>query len=552
MAQRIRFTTLLFILFLYAVQAFAQTSSLMEVYQVFQAKCISCHSGAQPSAGLDLKGTAATDALRALQVAQNITNKTPQNPAAKNRGEKLAYPGRPDLSFLFKKVNGNLEETIHLIAADSQAMPPYGNLPLSNTEKEIIRQWILYGAKTSGTQFDPAVLADYHLNGGVQSFPSGAPAAPSAAEGFQFKFGPFYLPPSGEAEHFQKYELKLPEEVEVNRITIQIGSYSHHLILYNFETDAAAAAVPHGFRDSPYHSGVGLVAAFQYSDDLIRPAGTAFRWKDNLILDLNFHYINYSGLLPLQAEGFINVYTQPVGTSKQQMYSTLVANPNIPIPNNGQLVTHTQSIVTPAANIFLWGVMGHTHKYGKAYKVYKRLPGNQKGELLYDGACPLGKPGCPSPWYDYQHTPMRYFEAFEPITLNLQNGIIHEASWVNDGPAAVNFGPTSQDEMMVMIMLYVVDTNGLSTALEIPESERQTNLIYPNPASDHFTLELPDWNGVAQFTLYTITGQQVWQKTITSDRTEMVIPAPIHRGLYYWRLHTADSKPMAEGRIMVE
>ncbi|MCB0683650.1 MAG: hypothetical protein KDC32_22530, partial [Saprospiraceae bacterium] len=59
-----------------------------------------------------------------------------------------------------------------------------------------------------------------------------------------------------------------------------------------------------------------------------------------------------------------------------------------------------------SGEVFLWGLMGHTHKYGKGYKVYRRT-GGQQGELLYDASCPQGIPGCVSPYFDYQHIPMR-------------------------------------------------------------------------------------------------------------------------------------------------
>jgi hypothetical protein len=124
--------------------------------------------------------------------------------------------------------------------------------------------------------------------------------------------------------------------------------------------------------------------------------------------------------------------------------------------------------------------MGHTHKYGQGYKVWKRLPNGQKGELIYDASCPMAIPGCPTPWYDYQHIPIRYWLPLLPIKWS--NGIIHEAKWVNDGPSPVNFGPTSDDEMMVLIAFYTQKPILLDTK-EAPEANSTALRFWPNPST---------------------------------------------------------------------
>ena len=106
--------------------------------------------------------------------------------------------------------------------------------------------------------------------------------------------------------------------------------------------------------------------------------------------------------------------------------------------------------------------MGHTHQYGVGYKAYERSAlTKKKADMIYDASCPNGIPGCASPYFDYQHIPMRYFEPLEPLTMNIFNGLVHEASWINDGPQGVGFGVTSDDEMMVMVIMYTEDSTGV-------------------------------------------------------------------------------------------
>ncbi len=533
---------LLFVAFSFHLTA---QTSVVEVYKIFQAKCISCHDNASPEAGLDLEGTGVTEQQRAVNVAGKLVNINPTNTYAAGKGLKRIYPGRPDRSFLFRKINSGFEPTVAALHQDEgSAMPNYPGTPLTEIEKEILRQWILYGAKTSGTQFNKAVVESFYNNGGEKSFPDGPPPAPAPGEGFQIKMGPFYLAPSGEVEYFQKYELTLPEDVEVHRLDLRMSGYSHHLIVYNF-TGNGAAVIPHGLRLDANHNDINLVAAVQGETDLKLPETTAFRWGKNIVLDLNSHYINYSAAMPYQCEAYVNVYTQASGTAQQEMFAELLVNPFIPIPNNGNTITHTKpEFQFGADTAYIWGLMGHTHKYGRSYKAWKRLPNGQKGEMIYDASCPIGIPGCPSQYFDYRHIPIRYWEPLLPIKWS--DGIIHEASWVNDGPTSVNFGPTSDDEMMVLIAFYTLQPVTVSTGEPTGDLAERQIIVSPNPASGSATFFLPNVSEVRQFRLFDLTGRAVLTQNNIAGNTFDIELGSLAPGIY---LFNADGRT---GKLMVE
>lgn len=524
----------------------AQTlPSVQEVYKVFQGKCTaSCHRNTNPEGGLDLLGSGTTELARAINVAQKLVNVNPTNAYAKASGLKRIYPGRADRSFLFKKINSGFEPTIAALHADEgAAMPNYPSAALTSLEKEIIRQWILYGAKTSGVQFDKALVTDFYVNGGEQSFPSGPPPAPAAGEGFQIKMGPFYLKPGGEVEYYQKHELTLPANVEVNELDFKIAASSHHFIAYNF-TGNGAAVIPHGLRLNANHNEINLVAAVQEATHLKLPPTTAFKWDKNFVLDLNSHYINYNSLRPYQCEAYMNVYTQPLGTAKQEMFATLLVNPSIPIPNNGNTITHTNpEFQLGAGNLYIWGLMGHTHKYGVGYKVWKRLPNGQKGELIYDASCPFGEPGCSAPWYDYQHIPLRYWNPLLPVKWS--DGIIHEAKWVNDGPAAVNFGPTSDDEMMVLIAFYTQQPLTVGTHDPLDADAEPVKLV-PNPAHGSVQVTVPGGEVLRSFRLFDLAGREVRSLHNIPSGTFDLDLGGLLPGIYFFQ---ADGR---RGKLVVE
>mgnify|MGYP002624276668 CR=1 FL=1 len=525
-------------------------STMIRVYEIFQQKCASCHSNANPQSGLDLEESGSTTQIRALKVRTNILNVTPANAHAEAKGYKYVVPGRSDKSFLFRKINLDLEPTISLHANEEGNMPPVDNPQLTDVEKEMIRQWILFGAPSSGQVIDEDLLIDYYSGNGQESFPDGPPTAPAEEDGFQIKMGPFFLEPGGEKEYFTKYKLEMPEDQDIDRIEIFMSDYSHHFIIYDFN-QGGDATIPNGFRLDPDHNDIGLVTAVQEPTDLKLPQGTAFIWDKDLVLDLNSHYINYSAFNPYMAENYVNIYTKPAGTAAQEMHTELLVNGDIPIPNNGNEVTHTQQVFTNIGEVFIWGIMGHTHKYGTGYKVFKRLAGGAQGELIYDAACAQGVPGCISPFFDYRHIPIRYFEPLMPLTFNFQNGIIHEASWINDGPTSVNFGPTSDDEMMVLVLMYTEDTTGVITDLPEIYNPLDAINIYPNPVKEIATVDLPAGIGEISFRLFDATGKELIRMDNIQDNSFSFNRAHLPSGMYFYRIEEKSGRFKA-GKLSLE
>jgi len=99
--------------------------------QVFDVSCASssCHAAATRSGGLSL--AAGESYANLLQIA-------PDNPQAKAAGLKRVAPGRPDLSFLMKKLSGP--------GPNEGDLMPRGTSGLSSLQLDAIRAWIKAGA----------------------------------------------------------------------------------------------------------------------------------------------------------------------------------------------------------------------------------------------------------------------------------------------------------------------------------------------------------------------------------------------------------------------
>lgn len=537
----------LFFLLFFNINSYGQSTTI-KVYQLFQTKCATpnCHNNGSQIGGLDLEGTAITEAQRAIEVRNNIFNITPNNTTAQSAGHSYVYPGRVDKSYLFQKINDGLEPTLETEIA---TMPPVGSEQLTNEEKELVRQWILQGAPESGDVVDEQLISDFYNLNGQKSFPNGIPPAPAESEGFQIKMGPFFIEPGEEVELFQKYEIDLPDNVEITRIETIISNYSHHFVLSKYTGDHEDT--PHGLRTSLVHAPTSLVAAVQSAFDLRLPYGTALFLNKNEVLDLNTHYINYSPTSTYEAEVYLNIYTQPSGIASQEMKIFGESHTNLAsplVPNDGNEYTYEQ-ILEGFGPIYLWGIMGHTHKYGVGYKTYNYVNG-EKEELLYDASCPQGIPGCAAPFYDFSHIPVRYFSPLKEIGSTSEHGLLNAATYVNNSSAPVFWGNTSEDEMMALVLMYVTDTLGLSTSITGISNPLNDTKIYPNPMIKQSTIEIPKGIGTVRFEVYDMLGKLVHyqdninENQITFKRNNLV------NGMYLYRVQSQQGHAIV-GKIVL-
>lgn len=530
---------------------FGQTpSTSLRVYEIFQNKCTNCHSHVSPQAGLDLEGTGENIEAKSSYVYNNLVGVTASNNTAAAKGYKLVHPGRIDKSFLFKKINQGLDQDMVLESGENDPMPMTSSL--TDVEKELVRQWILFGAPKEDIVVKEELLMDYYNNGmGRASFPEGAPPAPDPSEGFQIKMGPFFIDPAGEDEYYTKYQLDNTEDIEVNRLDIQMSNFSHHFIIYDYSTEASS--VPDGFRkDQDHTQDVSFVATVAESSEMKLPNKTAFKWGKNHVLDLNSHTINYGADGIYQNEVYVNVYTQPKGTALHEMRANLIPYPWISIPNNGEEITHSSSVQIPA-EVYIWNVGGHTHRYGTSYKIWKNNQAGNAEELIYDASCPRGIPDCVAPFYDYQHIPIRSFDEF--LHVDLAHGLTHEAKWVNDGPESVAWGPTSQDEMMLFGMLYVLDTTGLginSVTTPIFEVDNPLSEIFvmPNPMNELTNIVLPESIGPVNFRLTNMLGKEVHRLTNFNNPYIQIKRNNLPKGMYLFTVEDEKGRSFT-GKILM-
>lgn len=497
---------LLFIAFVLQASFASAQSTYADIYNIFQANCVTCHDASSPAGGLNLVAAPAT-------VYTSIVNANPNNPAALARGDKRIKPGDPHRSFLLRKCQNGLDPDNGLFASEGAVMPDgVGAIPLTNKEIELVRQWIYAGAPQTGLVVDTAVVNQYYNGYGITSVAPSHPL-PTDPGSFQIHVGKIFLDEASEVEYFLKHNLNLPDTLEVNRIELFLSSQSHHYIIYKF-LPGAAASFTDALRIQNPSTGAGssdgyntMVSAFQASRNDVLPPTTAYQWETSTVLDLNHHFFNTNPDSVLATDVYVNVYTQPKGTAANIMYSDIITNTSIFIPNNSTDITFNSSDFDAGATSMMniWLLSSHTHKYGVDFDIFLRNPGGSTGTQIYEGFYNSDY-SFNQGYYDWEHPPVRLFDPL--LTIDPRDGLIQRATFNNGGPSNVFFGLTTNDEMMLYFIQY---TLGASFASVNDIAENNINLnAFPNPFSSNTNIfyELKE-SATVTVTVFDVLGNKV-------------------------------------------
>jgi len=489
-----------FLFSLFLILSVNAQSTWDDAYTILKTNCgtANCHVGVENPAGklyFDLEKEF---------VHLQILNQPPQNETAKANNNRLIYEGDPYRSYIFRKLNNGFTADAPLMEGEQD---DFHNIEISDVDKEMVRQWILYGAPIEGTVVDKTVIEEYYSGNGIPSVAE-KPALPT--NGFQIHVGPYFLPPGAEQEYFYKYPLdNIFDKYEVTAFETFMGQSSHHFIIMKF-WNSFVAATKAGLRIWDRHDHATFEDVAQQNQRIELPQGSAFEWRTNTVLDLNTHYINFSSSSVMACDVYVNVETQDPGTAKQLMFTQLIPDTTLYVPNTGERIEIVDTFLSPIPipKVYLWSLTSHAHKASVDYDIYQPVAGQQP-KHIYDASCSGGVPGCSNLVYDYERPPTRYFNPFlETIPAN---GVIHKATYINNGPEPLTWNWTSEGEMMVFVMRYLFDTTGVKIVnnpiIDIEEFEEPKFRVWPNPAkssvqifapthfTENFTVTLTDING---------------------------------------------------------
>lgn len=317
-------------------------------------------------------------------------------------------------------------------------------------------------------------------------------------------------------------------DTDVNRVDISFNKESHHFILYKMG-DNVASNVRDGMRDIEDAGSAmfnnALVSAWQDEHPHALPENTAYRFRSDTYLDLNYHLKNYFATGVLASEVYINIYTQPHGTAQHEMYATLVPydifglffnedlGQDLIIPNTGDPITFSDHIWFPNLPFIpypdkwhIWQLSTHTHSRGIDYDIYRANPDGSKGEQIYEGFYNFDYTFNQG-YFDYEHPPIRTFDPPIAVEMGQGAGIIQEATYINNEADTLGWGDTTDDEMM---LIFVHFTEFAITDVDEPEATPTQLTVFPNPVQDQTTItyELPK-SGNVSVEVFDVLGKKV-------------------------------------------
>jgi hypothetical protein len=240
-----------------------------------------------------------------------------------------------------------------------------------------------------------------------------------------------------------------------------------------------------------------FLGIWQFTDDLVLPQGTAHYRDSTESYLLNLHMKNYSNTQILACSAYGNFYTQPWGTGNIEMKTDLSSyggqNPfALQIPPTGLPDTLQTVLTSPGETRYFWNIQSHTHQWGKSFNMFHRNPDGSKGAQFYDGNYNENYTFNQG-YYDYTHPAVRTFDPL--MEVDMSNGMIFEASWVNNTNATIPFSLTTAGEMFVTYYQY---TNELpTTGINHVAADNAALQLYPNPSNGNFNIN------------YTLTGTSV-------------------------------------------
>lgn len=489
-------------------------STFEQVHAIFQAKCTAgCHSGGSPSGNLNLSGTTS-------DVYSRLVNVNPTNPVAAANGLKRVDPGYTHRSFLMRKVNSGLDVHNDLETGEGNTMPD-GQPALSSVEKELIRQWIIWGALDTGNVYNEDLISAYYSGAGIPEIESPLTPEEEGREGFQARFGPIFLQPGGEFELLQVYKTNASEAKEITEMKSIMSPYSHHWVMREIDPGAAGnlGTGPVDGNDLTTQAFIyqytKYMGVWQFSGSIDLPEGTAIFQDSGEVVLLNLHIPNYNQDSILAATAYINFYTQPAGSGAVEMKTDLATyggfNPFIlNIPPTGQPYTLENHFTAPGETRYFWTLQAHTHSRGLDYDMFHRNSDGTKGDQFYEGFYNVDH-SFNQGYYDYAHPAIRKFD--ELMEVNMDNGLIFEATWQNNTSDTIPFGFTTQEEMFITYFQY---TNELPTSIKDGESAVSSIDVFPNPSRDNINLSYTLKNTAhAVVELFSLTGSKV--KTIVDN-----------------------------------
>ena len=218
---------------------------------------------------------------------------------------------------------------------------------------------------------------------------------------------------------------------DVSKIRITMPPGSHHFILYRSEE-----GLEDGFGDCVEMSRTfvtGSQTAGTFETQF--PDGKAVPLFGGEQLILESHYANAGPTLTAFVE--VDFFTVPHEEVKDYLQTILVPYTDFEIP--ASTTGYVDGMTVPEYDGFnTWQVSSHMHQRGVRFTADRLVPG-QEPQRFYVSE-------------DWHSPVIKTFD--EPLAWDSENQVRFECTWNNETDAPIHHGPTTDDEMCILVVTF--------------------------------------------------------------------------------------------------
>jgi hypothetical protein len=432
---------------------------------VFRPACVSCHSRETPAGGLELDRYAYAD----------LVDVSAENPGARVTEKLRVVPGKPDDSFLYQKLTGN-------IGPDEGGPAPHDKL-LTADQLTAVREWILRGALPTSTR-------DIML----RQPPAGA----------QVVVPPFEVPMGREIQGEYTTTLSNTQEMRVIRFEELYPPGSHHLNFFAYQgcnedicpmgRDCVRPQPDGTFRETfdsvPFCSWALRAGNQRIHQIWDLPPGVAFKFDPFQTVMAQIHFVNTGQqTAPIGGTAVINLHAAADPTQAPITMGTIFGqNFKVELPPRsttlwdfgftfdlvGKKCAEPSGPDNPpiiTGDVKIAAVNGHFHWRGKTFEV-RLWDGLNRVQSGPTRGAPVGcapcRPGQDTSFSEFDRMgrqnqiyrsdnwddPPFITYSDNPIQLPASWGIVYRVTFVNNTNMTIKFGPHVEFEEHANVFVY--------------------------------------------------------------------------------------------------
>jgi hypothetical protein len=258
-------------------------------------------------------------------------------------------------------------------------------------------------------------------------------------EQWTVEWGPVMVAPATEATQCIFKRLPADRELKIGQIINDLGSASHHMIVYRLADGEETQGAPEDcdpFVDVLDPSKGAPLAVTQKSDETITlPRGVAFSLEPNQLIRIELHYVNATDE-PQELRASSTFVELPAEDFEQEADFMFVGNPDINLKPMSSATLDTPFLPLPAelAGVQIFAVTGHEHQWGTGVTASIVTSEDDPGVAIYEPE-------------NFQWDEPETIYHDPPMAMPEGGGFRFSCSWNNLSEGEVGFGESVDDEM---------------------------------------------------------------------------------------------------------